>query len=146
MKNKSTEKLLNRLNRIKNKSELKNYINQSKTNNDKYKLSEYILNIAEFRGYSKSDIIRNADIYRTYGYQILNGHKTPSRDKLLQICAGNKFTLDETNRALTLGQLGVLYPKDPRDSIIIYVLNRGLGLINGNIILDEHGFKSIGEI
>lgn len=143
MRNKSTEKLLNRLKNIKNKSELNKYVDSSNHKEDNYKLSEYILELCKDKGYSKSDIIKNSDIYRSYGYEILNGKKSPSRDKLLQICIGNKFTLDQTNRALTLGKLGVLYPKDPRDSIMIYSINNKLNLIDTNIILNEHDFQAL---
>ena len=80
MRNKSTEKLLNRLKKIKNKSELNKYVDSSNHKEDNYKLSEYILELCKDKGYSKSDIIKNSDIYRSYGYEILNGKKSPSRD------------------------------------------------------------------
>ncbi len=145
MKNKQTEKLLNRLNRIKNEYELREYIESSRFKEDGSKLSEYILEICGAKGLKKSDIIRNSDVYRTYGYEILSGKKLPSRDKLLQICIGNRFSLEETNRCLTISKLGILYAKDPRDSIIIYSLNNQLDLIATNIILDEHDFDVLGD-
>lgn len=141
MRDQSTEKLLNRLKGIKNKDELEEYINSSKSIYSNYELKEYILDICKSQGLNKSDIIRNADIHRTYGYQILSGQRTPSRNKLLQICIGNKFTLSQTKKALTLAELGVLYAKDPKDSIIIFILNNDVGLIDGNILLTENGFK-----
>ncbi len=144
MKDKSTEKLLNILNKAKNKSSLDKYIS-SNSEHDTYELSEYILEISTSKGYSKSDIIRNSEIYRSYGYQILNGKKSPSRDNLLKICIGNKFNLEQTNRTLTLAKLGVLYAKDPRDSIFIYALNNKLYIINVNIILSDHNFKLLGD-
>lgn len=144
MKDKSTEKLLNILNKAKNKSSLDKYIS-SNSEHDTYELSEYILEISTSKGYSKSDIIRNSEIYRSYGYQILNGKKSPSRDNVLKICIGNKFNLEQTNRTLTLAKLGVLYAKDPRDSIFIYALNNKLNIINVNIILSDHNFKLLGD-
>lgn len=143
MKNKQTEKLLNILNNINDESKLNKYINSLKPKKGNFKLSEYILEICKSKNFEKSTIIKNSDIYRTYGYEILSGKKKPSRDKLIQICIGNKFTLDETNRSLTLGKLGVLYVKNPRDSIIIYALNNRLKLIDINIILNEHSFKPL---
>lgn len=142
MKNKSTEKLLNRLNKIENKSELNTYVNSSMETQNNYKLSEYILKTCKCKGYSKSSIIKNSNIYRTYGYEILNGKKMPARDKLLQICIGNNFTLDETNRTLTIAKLGILYAKDSRDSIIIYSINNKLNLITTNILLDEYNLEA----
>ena len=143
MKNNPTEKLLDILNDIKDKSKLDTYINSSISGKDSLKLSEYILEVSERRGFNKSDIIKNSDIYRTYGYELLNGKKSPSRDKLIQICIGNKFTLEETNRSLTLGKLGILYAKDSRDSIIIYALNNNISLIDVNFILHDHGLEPL---
>lgn len=144
-KSSQTEDLLKRLSNIKSRCELKKHIEFLKTKWNNFTLSEYILEICSTKGLSKSEIIKNADIYRTYGYEILNGEKVPSRDKFLQICIGNGFTLEETNRGLSIGKLGILYAKDPRDSIIIYALNNNLNLIDTNIILDEHNFKLLGN-
>lgn len=141
VKNKQTERLLNRLNNIKNKNDLNQYIKSSKSKENSLKLSEYILELCHTKGFKKNHIIKNSNIYRTYGYEILSGKKLPSRDKLLQICIGNDFTLEETNRSLTLGKLGILYAKNPRDSIIIYALNNKLNLIATNILLEEHNLK-----
>lgn len=138
MKNKQTEQLLNILNQINDKSKLSKYINSSTYEEINLSLDEYIMKICKGKGLGKSDIINNANLYRTYGYEILNGKKNPSRDKLLQICIGNYFTLDQANRSLTLAKLGVLYPKSPKDSIIIYALNNSLSLIETNIILHDH--------
>lgn len=145
MKRNKTEELLNILKNIRKMSELKKYIDDHAIERDKNRLSDYILRICEEKGYSKSDIIRNADIHRTYGYQILSGIKRPSRNKLLQISIGNKLTREETNKALTIANLGILYAKDPRDSIIIYALNNGLNLVDANIILYEQGYDLLGD-
>lgn len=144
MKNKTGE-LLNKLKTIRNKSDLKKYIDTHVFEIDNSQLSDYILKICNDKGYKKSDIIRNADLNRTYGYQILSGLKMPSRDKILQICIGNQFTGVQTNKALTISNCGILYAKNPRDSIIIYSLNNSLNLIEANIILHEHGYKPLGE-
>ncbi|MFY9214672.1 MAG: hypothetical protein ACOXZT_08740 [Tissierellaceae bacterium] len=144
MKDKTGE-LLKRLMTIRKKSDLKKYIESDALEESYKQVHEYLLKVCRDKGFDKSDIITNADIYRTYGYQILDGSKKPSRDKLLQICVGNKFTQEETNRALTIANWGILYPKDPRDSIIIYSLNNGLSLMDTNIVLHESGFKALGE-
>lgn len=141
MKKNKTEELLNILKRIRNKSELKGYIDRNPLEKQ---VADYIIDVSNKKGYKKSDIIRNSDIDRTYGYQILSGLKKPSRDKLLQICLGNKFTRKETNKALTIANWGILYAKNPRDSIIIYGLNNSLSLVDTNIILHEYGYDSLG--
>ncbi|NLC65741.1 MAG: hypothetical protein GX752_02215 [Clostridium sp.] len=143
MKNNKTDHLLDILKNINNKSHLNKYVNFLESKENSLELSEYILNISQEKGLKKIDVINNANIYRTYGYEILNGKKLPSRNKLLQICIGNKFTLLETNKSLTLAKLGVLYAKDPRDSIIIYTISNKISLIDTNIILDDHEFNPL---
>lgn len=145
MREKKTEDLLNKLMNIKKRSDLNKYFEENAAHIDNHFLPDYILKICQDKGLGKSDIIRNADINRNYGYQILSGLKAPSRDKLLQICIGNGFTLEQANKAMTIGNLGILYAKDPRDSIMIYSLNNSLNLIETNIILDEHGYKLLGD-
>lgn len=145
MKKDKTGELLDILKKTKGKSDLSKYIDSRNLDKENIELSSYILKVCENRGYFKSDIIRNADIHRTYGYQILNGQKSPSRDKLLQICIGNKFSLEETNRTLTMANLGILYAKDARDSILIYSLVNKLNLMDTNTILDDHGFEVLGK-
>lgn len=143
MSNVETEKLLNILNTIDNESTLKEYINASTHEDNSLNLSEYIMKICKDKAPKKSDIIKNADIYRTYGYEILSGKKLPSRDKLLKLSIGNEFTLKQCNRCLTLAKLGILYAKNPRDSIIIFSLNNTLSLIDTNILLDQHSFQAL---
>lgn len=73
MQNKKTEKLLNILNNFQDKSQLNKYIDSLESHKNSPELSKYILEICKEKGFKKSDIIRNADIYRTYGYEILSG-------------------------------------------------------------------------
>lgn len=145
MKRKSTEKLLNVLNKFESKTELDKYLDYSSLQESNFNMEEYILEVCKSKGYNKSDIIKNASIHRTYGYQILSGKKSPSRNKLIQISIGNKFTLDQANRTLTLAKLGILYAKDQRDSIIIYALNNNLDIMETNFILNEHALKLLDE-
>lgn len=146
VKEEKTEALLERLNKLKDENDLKGYIESCSLERSKGQLSDYIVNVCKLKGLKKSDIIRSSDIHRTYGYQILSGEKTPSRDKLLQICIGCGFSLDETERALKIGSMGSLYPKDPRDSIIIYSLRKEYNLLEANTILYDCGFSPLGEI
>ena len=81
---------------------------------------------------SKSSVLKNADINEIYGYQILSGKRTPSRNKLISICIGAGFTLEETNDVLRVAEYSPLYPKIKRDSIIIFGIqnNQSIWLIN----------------
>ena len=79
-----------------------------------------------------------------YGYQIFDGSKTPSRDKVIALALPMQLTLDEANRLLHLSNNGILYPKIKRDSIIIFGLENNQKIINLNITLDDFGEAPLG--
>ena len=95
-------------------------------------LSDYLCNKFSQMNLSKSSVLKNADINEIYGYQILSGKRTPSRNKLISICIGAGFTLEETNDVLRVAEYSPLYPKIKRDSIIIFGIqnNQSIWLIN----------------
>ena len=85
-------------------------------------LSNYLCNKFDEMHISKSSVLKKADINEIYGYQILSGKRTPSRNKLLSICIGAGFSLEETNETLRIAEYSPLFPKLKRDSIIIFGL------------------------
>ncbi len=84
------------------------------------------------------DIITNANLDRAYGYQIFNGTRKPSRDKLIQIAVGMQLSLEDSNYLLKCGQKSPLYAKSQRDAIIIYALANKLTVMELNELLDEN--------
>ena len=86
---------------------------------------------------NKADVVRASNISRTYAYQIINGDKKPSRDKLVMLCFGLRLTLDETQNILKRNGYSELYPRDLRDSIIIFGILHGKSVVDLNIILAE---------
>ncbi len=84
------------------------------------------------------NIINNANLDRAYGYQIFNGTRKPSRDKLIQIAVGMKLSLEDSNYLLKCGQKLPLYAKSQRDAIVIYALAHKMTVIELNELLDEN--------
>lgn len=145
MNEKKTSELLSVLNSIKNPSKLSHYINDTINDFNSIDLVNYFEDICNKQNIKKSILINNSGINRTYGYQILNGSKRPSRDKIIQLCIGAKLTLEQTQRALTLGGVSNLYPKNSRDSIIIFAINRVSTIIEINELLYEYNFLLFGD-
>lgn len=145
MDDKKTHELDNIVNFINNEKELHEYLSKTISNNVNLDFIEYLDKLREEKKISKADLINNADINRTYGYQILNGSKSPSRDKILKICLSGKFTIEETNRLLTLGGYSRLYSKDPRDTVIIFAINKGLSVIDTDLFLDKFNQSPLDE-
>ena len=142
MKN-DTVNLLNILNSIDNAKELNNFLDNVHDKNITF--VTYFNDICSKKNLKKSDLIYNANINRTYGYQILNGDKKPSRDKIIQLCISANLTLKETNKCLILGNVNELYVKNPRDSILIFSINKNLSLFDINELLYDYNLPLLGE-
>lgn len=142
MKN-ETVNLLNTLNTIDNTKELHDFLDN--IHDKSITFITYFNDICNKKNLKKSDLIYKANINRTYGYQILNGDKKPSRDKILQLCIGANLTLKETNKCLILGNVNELYVKNPRDSIIIFSINKNLSIIDIDELLYEYNLPLLGE-
>ena len=104
-------------------------------------VSEYLTALIEQKNLVKSEIIKRSGIDRVYGYQILNGTRTPSRDKLIQFAFGMQLGFRETQRLLAYNGFAQLYAKNRRDSIIIFAIKEKKSVIELNIILDKNEEK-----
>lgn len=137
---KSTTDLLNELNQT-------SHIDQYLKENGEYiidqSLSKYLCDIIESKNLSKSDIIKKSDINEIYGYQIFSGKRTPSRNKLLCICIGADFSLEETNETLKVAGFSPLFPKIKRDSIIIFGIQNRHQIWEINESLYNHQLQTL---
>ncbi|NLB89615.1 MAG: helix-turn-helix transcriptional regulator [Clostridiales bacterium] len=88
-------------------------------------IEEFFEDLLTQAGMKKSEVIREANISRRYGYQILNGTRTAHRDYYLRIALVLKLDLRTTQRMLALAQVGSLHPLIKRDAAIIYTINQG---------------------
>ena len=106
---------------------------------------DYINEILLEKDLEKSDIIRDAQIPRTYAYQIFQGSKQAGRDKILQLAIAMKLNLEETNRLLTVAHHIHLYAKQQRDAILIFGISKQYSLIQINELLDEFHHELLGD-
>ena len=100
-------------------------------------LSVCLQSIIEKKGFKKSEIIRNAGLPRSYGYEILSGEKRPSRDRVLAICFSLRLTCEEVQELLKRTEYPLLYPKHERDSVILFGFAHKLSLYDVNELLYE---------
>lgn len=140
MNNEKTEKLLNEL---KEASSLYSYINKHNIDFPNLSLPDYIDLIIQKKKLKKSEVVKNAGLHRTYAYQIMSGQKKPSRDKLLTLAFGLELTLEEAQKMLTLAEFNPLYPKNKRDSVVIYAICNKYDLMATNHLLYDHGEEVI---
>lgn len=137
--NKTTGELLNIL---KSKKDYNDFIKEEVSELCFSSVSEYLEFLITQKGLTKSGVIERSNMDKNYAYQIFNGNKTnPSRDKILMLSFGMGLTPEETKKLLKICGLGDLYVRVPRDSVLIYCLEKGKSLIEANIILDAHSLK-----
>ena len=97
---KSTEELVNE---IKKSKDIFAFVEENKGNLKTNSLIEQLEQFMKEYLKPKKDIIKDAGLDTTYGYQIFDGKKRPRRDKILQLAFGFPLTVDETNILLQAG-------------------------------------------
>lgn len=100
-------------------------------------LAEHLDALLDQKETSRAEVIYRARLDTVYGYQIFNGTRKPSRDKLLQLAFGFPLTYKETLTLLRIAGVGSLYVRRIRDSIIIFALNKGFSLEQLNELLEQ---------
>ena len=101
---------------------------------------EYYLSILSEHSLSRSTAAAGSGLEVHYAYQIMSGTRRPGRDKVICLCIGGRFSILETNRALTRAYFAPLYPKRLRDAVIMLAVSRGFSSVwQVNELLAEHG-------
>lgn len=133
---------MNKLTATDTSEELNKYLEEIR---NKYPtvLNLYLKEVLNQKGMTIAEMQKKSGIDRTYIYQIMDGSKHPSRDKILAIAIASEMTLPECQRALEIAQEGILYAKSRRDSIVIFAINKKMSLMELNNLLDEHNFEPL---
>lgn len=144
MKQKDTEKLLELL---KKSGSIDAYLQENKDFLLDCDIKEYLNLLIKEKKLTIQQIAKDSELSDRYCYQFLSpsNPRTPSREVLLSICIGMKLNLDEIQTALKISQHATLYPKDERDSIIIFGIENSQSVMEINNVLYEHDFKCLCE-
>jgi transcriptional regulator with XRE-family HTH domain len=134
MENKTTDELTNQLKETKS---LESYIDDNKSEFLSDTVSEVLNKLLIKKDLKKSEVVKASNLHRSYVYEIFNGDKVPSRDKIIAIAFGMCLDLDETQQLLKRCGHRELYSRDRRDSIIMFALNNKKSLIDCNILLSD---------
>ena len=110
-------------------------------------LAKYLNELLEERdNLTKSKIAKSTSLSESYVYEIFRGEKcNPSRNKLLQIAFAMNLDLDSTQKLLKIANVGVLYPRIKRDSIIIFALNKKLDFFECEDLLEKGEVEGISD-
>ena len=90
-------------------------------------------------------VISHAQIDRTYGHQLFNGTRKPSRDKVIQLAFGLGLDVEETQQLLRSASKSALYPRVRRDAVIIYALKEHWRMMDVQEALDRYQLTLLGE-
>lgn len=102
-------------------------------------LSDCLNRLIEEKGLKKSDIICQSGLERKYAYQIINGQKSPNRDRVLALCLAMHLSLEETQALLKQTGYSPLYARLRQDSVVIFCLQHALSIMDANDLLYEMG-------
>lgn len=83
---------------------------------------QYIAQMCAARGETRELAIRRAGIERSYGYQLFNGTRKPSRDKTIQLAIGFGLDVKQTQTLLKVARQSQLIPQERRDAAILYAI------------------------
>lgn len=106
-------------------------------------VAEYLNELLIKYNLEKCDVARQGGFNGNYPYQIFNGNKNASRDKLIQIALGFPLNVEETQCLLQLGGYLGLYVRDSRDAYIMFALEKGYSLEELNDLLYKNQKKII---
>lgn len=138
-----TEQLMDYL---KNNTNINDFFNKFKKDFHNKKQIEVLEDLLMEKNLTKTDIVNQTQLSRSYIYKIFGGEKIPTRDKLLQICFAMKLDLNETDELLRLFAHSSLYPKVKRDGIIIFAINKQMTTFEVNDLLCENHEKPLFQL
>lgn len=102
-------------------------------------LSEYLQTLAKERGMKPTEIMRRSGLKKSHFYSLFEGKRgNPARDVLIQLAFGFRMSFDEVQEFLKHLGAAQLYPRIPRDGVIIYAFQHGMDIIECDILLSEN--------
>lgn len=84
--------------------------------------TEYLQDLLTETGTKHSVLIKALNVDRNYGYQLLNGTRTPTRIQILRIALYIKLDLKRTQRLLNLAGREALYVRRPEDAKTVHCI------------------------
>lgn len=86
-------------------------------------LADILNRFIDDRKMKKSDVIRMINVDRNYGYQVLSGKRTPTRNFIIQLSLILKLDIDDMNYLLQLAGKSPLYVRNLVDARVFYAIN-----------------------
>ncbi len=104
----------------------------------------YLNMLCAEKGQIPERVILQADIERSYGHQLFNGTRKPSRDKVIQLAFGLGLDVAECQALLRVAGKSPLYPRLRRDAVLIFCLSHGISVLEAQELLVVHHLTQLG--
>ncbi len=101
--------------------------------------------LLEEKEMKKGDVIREANLSRTYGYQLMEGRRRGKRDYYLLIALAMSLDLKTTQRMLSVTQCGPLHPLIKRDAAVIFAINHGYDILQTYSFMTSLGLPPLDD-
>ncbi|MCT3064084.1 hypothetical protein [Lactiplantibacillus pentosus] len=105
--------------------------------------AEYLAELIQVKQVTKSQVIRQANLTPSIGYQYFDGKRRPNRARMIALGFGFKLSLTELNTMLKRTGYAVLYAKDEWDALIIFALSQRYDLDRTDELLYQYGLGTI---
>lgn len=135
---KTTDELIHE---IKTSGNILDYLAENREEMQLNSLTEYLDDWLNRKSLSKADVVRRSNLNKAYVYQIFLGKKYPSRDKVIALAFGLGLNADETQTLLKQAGYRELYPRDPRDALLLFAIGQNMGIIDANELLYDHNIE-----
>ena len=106
---------------------------------------EHLARLCGEREVARERVIQRAGIERSYGHQLFNGTRRPSRDKVIQLALGLQLNLKETQDLLKVARQGQLVPQVKRDAAILYCIIHNLDISQVQSLLENFNMHTLGS-
>ena len=89
-------------------------------------------------------LIRRANLEKSFGHQLFSGKRKPSRDTVIQLAFAMEVDVAQTQEMLKIARKSPLYPRIKRDTVLIYCLHNHISLVDTEIILSDLDLPVLG--
>lgn len=132
---KSTEELINEIKQSRN---ILDFLERNHEELKLKKLPEYLNEWLKIKNTTKARVIDRSLLNKAYVYQIFQGKKYPSRDKIICLTFGFEMNVEETQTLLKQAGYQELYPRDPRDALLLFAIEKKMNILDANFLLYDH--------
>lgn len=126
---------------LRHSESVEQFVKENQSELTMMSVSDYLNELLIMYNLEKCDVAKRGGFAGNYPYQIFNGKKNASRDKLIQIALGFPLTLEETQELLRLGGYSELYVRDSRDAFLMFAIEKKYELQELNELLYKNKKK-----